>query len=460
MLELGTVFKEPPETMVQAAEADELPLIVLHREVRFVDVTEEIHEAIVSRELSIVRTGRTVNAELTGVLLDGGGAPELLLALAERIANPVLLEKSGGGVRYHASFRTGAAEVLSAWETANSSSHFAVPILAGSGQQWGRLVALDLDSPIDDYDREILQAGATLVSIALARGHEDELLSLRERGNLLAALVENRLDPHDAAARAMDLKLDQPDGLLLPIALGPRNRDLEIDTPEWTAIWRAIVAELRASSVPVALGVRVEERDALVLVAIRGQDRRKPVVDRIADVASQAAARRLGSDDALVIAAGRAVDDWEAVPDALREVIGAVQFGRAARHGRWLDATETDVDRWLWQMRGDPSLSRFVQNRLGPLLEHDRRKPAKLLPTLLAFLDAGGRKAETSRELHLSRQSLYQRLDRIEDLLSCSLEDPTTRLELHLASRALRHLASEDEVMSPGRRRGSDRPDP
>jgi PucR family transcriptional regulator, purine catabolism regulatory protein len=454
VLELGNVFDQPPEAMVRAADAEGLPLIVLHREVHFVDVTAEIHEAIVSRELAIVRTGRSMQKELTSLLLDGAGAPELLVAMAERIANPVLLEKAGGGIRYHASFRTGSAEVLSAWETANGSSRFAVPVLASSDQAWGQLVALALDSPLDDYDREIVESAAPAVSIALMRRHEDELLSLRERGNLLAALADNRLHPRDAAARAGDLQLDDPDRLLLALALGPRHPDDEIDTPEWSAVWSAILAELRGCSIPVALGVRPEEREALALLSIRGEDRRAPTVERIAAASRDAAKRRLGSIDAVLIAAGRAVSSWEAVPDALREVSAALRFG-GTTHGRhWLDATETDIDRWLWQMRGEPSLGRFVQDRLGPLLDHDRRRAAKLLPTLEALLDNSGHKAEAARALHLSRQSLYQRLSRIEDLLSCDLEDATTRLELHVAARALKHVLSEDESQAP-RRRGT-----
>ena len=41
--------------MVRQAEADGLPLVVLRREVPFVEVTEEIHTAILSRQLWLLR---------------------------------------------------------------------------------------------------------------------------------------------------------------------------------------------------------------------------------------------------------------------------------------------------------------------------------------------------------------------------------------------------------------------
>ena len=58
--------------------------------------------------------------------------------------------------------------------------------------------------------------------------------------------------------------------------------------------------------------------------------------------------------------------------------------------------------------------------------------------TLEAYLAHSGRKAEAARALHLTRQSLYLRLDRLERLLGVDLEDPDVVLALHLAVRALR----------------------
>ena len=68
-----------------------------------------------------------------------------------------------------------------------------------------------------------------------------------------------------------------------------------------------------------------------------------------------------------------------------------------------------------------------------------RSRPA-LLPTLETYLAHAGRKAETARELHLNRQTLYNRLARIGELLGTDLDDPQTVLALSLALRARRHV--------------------
>ncbi len=100
------------------------------------------------------------------------------------------------------------------------------------------------------------------------------------------------------------------------------------------------------------------------------------------------------------------------------------------------------MDVLLWRLRshGDRDLAAFVDRVLGPLLAHDREARQPLLPTLEAYLSCAGRKAETARELHLNRQTLYDRLARIARLLGTDLEDPETVLALGLALRARRHV--------------------
>jgi purine catabolism regulator len=294
---------------------------------------------------------------------------------------------------------------------------------------------------LDDYDQEVLAAAAPLVSLALMRRHEADLLDLREHGNLLAALASGGLHPRDAAARAGDLGLDEAGRLLLPAGFAPRATGEAIDGPLWAPVWKSVVAELRGAAIGCALGVRPSEGDALAVVALRNAELRGSLMDRVTAVAREAARRRIGAGDAIVVVAGRATERWDGLPGGLREVSAALQFRRGMPATGWLDATKTDVDRWLWQMRADPALGRFVEDRLGPLLDHDRRRKAKLLPTLEALFDHNGHKGATARAMHLSRQALYRRLERIERLLSCDLDDGTTRLELHVATRARRHVA-------------------
>ena len=73
------------------------------------------------------------------------------------------------------------------------------------------------------------------------------------------------------------------------------------------------------------------------------------------------------------------------------------------------DARRLDIDLLLWRLRDHPDLAAFVDRAIGPLRDHDERSRPPLLPTLETYLAHAGRKAETARELHLNRQTLYNR---------------------------------------------------
>lgn len=194
--------------------------------------------------------------------------------------------------------------------------------------------------------------------------------------------------------------------------------------------------------VPVLLGVRPVEGRIPLLLGLRSESERAAVADRVA------AALRAGVERSGLIRPGgpRPVvvvgvpGGWAAASAGLRHAAETAAAARGLPERPWHDARRLDIDLLLWRLRDHPDLSAFVDRAIGPLLAHDRTSRAPLLPTLATFLDHAGRKAETARELHLNRQTLYNRLARISELLGTDLDDPQTVLALSLALRARRHV--------------------
>jgi purine catabolism regulator len=77
----------------------------------------------------------------------------------------------------------------------------------------------------------------------------------------------------------------------------------------------------------------------------------------------------------------------------------------------------------------------FVRRTLGPILEHDEQRNSQLLHTLTVWLDSGCNTAQAARELHLERQSMYHRLQRIFDLCGGDPRGTGRLAGLHLATR-------------------------
>jgi|GEM_PF-2600352 DNA-binding PucR family transcriptional regulator len=75
----------------------------------------------------------------------------------------------------------------------------------------------------------------------------------------------------------------------------------------------------------------------------------------------------------------------------------------------------------------------FIYDQLGPVLEYDAKMNASLLTTLEVYLKNRGRKKETANELFIVRQTLYHRLEKIEELLGYQFMEPARRLALETA---------------------------
>jgi purine catabolism regulator len=102
---------------------------------------------------------------------------------------------------------------------------------------------------------------------------------------------------------------------------------------------------------------------------------------------------------------------------------------------------ELGAARLLSELLGNPVLDVYYQDHLGKLVDYDRRHNADLLNTLGVFFGAGSNHVRAARLLHLHRNTLLYRLDRIRSILGVDLDDAPTCLALQLAM-ALKHVGS------------------
>ncbi len=97
----------------------------------------------------------------------------------------------------------------------------------------------------------------------------------------------------------------------------------------------------------------------------------------------------------------------------------------------------------LYREKGG-ELQAFVQETLGPLLEHDLNNATQLLPTIEVFAGHAGRLRETASEIYIHRNTLAYRLERAADILGKDLKDPHTLLNIAVALRARKLLEGRE----------------
>ncbi|MER6536651.1 PucR family transcriptional regulator [Streptomyces sp. 900105755] len=451
VVELGARFSRLPATLVDTARATGLPLVVLHREVPFVTVTEEIHTEIVNHHYTLLQRAEEVHHRCTEALLGGGGVPQVLAILADFGGNPVFLETADGRLLYAAGSGPEGADPLQVWEGLRGQHKDAPPptgvVLVdvpgggpGAGSVRARLVLPPVRGPLAPVHRIAAERAAGILAVVLMQARQEEELAARGRGDFLTDLAEGRITAEDAPAQARVLGFKPGGSPLLPVVM--RVGDSLSPGGGWAVLARAVGEELAAVGVPVLLGVRPVEGRVPLLLGLRSEAERTTVADRVA-AALRAGVERAGMQRpgaaAPVVVVG-AAGGWAAASAGLRHAAETATAAEGLADRPWFDARRLDIDLLLWRLRDHPDLAAFVDRAIGPLRDHDHRSRPPLLPTLETYLAHAGRKAETARELHLNRQTLYNRLARIGELLGTDLDDPQVVMALSLALRARRHV--------------------
>ncbi|GAA5011074.1 PucR family transcriptional regulator [Streptomyces siamensis] len=450
VVELGPRFTRLPSALVDTARAAGLPLVQLHREVPFVTVTEEVHTEIVNGHYALLQQAEEVHRRCTEALLGGGGVPQVLDILADFSGDPVFLETADGQLLYAAGTKSAGADPLQVWEGLRGQHKQEPPAGTtlvdvpgggpGSGSVRARLVLLPVGNPVAPVHRIAAERAAGILAVVLMQARQEEELAARGRGDFLTDLAEGRIAAEDAPAQARVLGFKPGAGPLLPMVM--RLADGPSPGGGWAVLARAVAEELASVGVPLLLGVRPVEGRVPLLVGLRSESERPTVADRVAAAlragVERAGMQRPGAQPPVVVVG--VAGGWAAASAGLRHAAETATAAQGLSDRPWYDARRLDIDLLLWRLRDHPDLAAFVDRAIGPLRDHDNRSKPPLLPTLETYLAHAGRKAETARELHLNRQTLYNRLARIGELLGTDLDDPQTVMALSLALRARRHV--------------------
>jgi len=99
---------------------------------------------------------------------------------------------------------------------------------------------------------------------------------------------------------------------------------------------------------------------------------------------------------------------------------------------------DLSVYRLLLQFEDHPELKAFLQETLGPILNHQNAD--EFLATLEEFFNHNGNLSQTAEALFIHRNTLTYRLERLASAAQLDLENPDTRLAVQLALSIRRML--------------------
>ncbi|HEY7348956.1 MAG TPA: helix-turn-helix domain-containing protein [Ktedonobacterales bacterium] len=476
-------LSDDAQQAITLANERSLPLIALPRQPPLTDIERDIIAFVVNHRGGIEQRADEVYQELLALSLRRAGVREMIERLALSLHKLALLEDAAGGL-LHAVFppdlewanleelerlitvhpaqslfpghpvapldgpnQRGLHPLIERQDFGGSGlSRLVTPIRLHHGVA-GYFSLVALSPQVDALDRLILAQIAPLIALELARVEELAEVQQRLHGDVFDELLTGTAgDYRQALARARQLGHDLSGSSLALVAAARRSAPQDEqaqgespDIPLWARRMMAeaeyffpgVWAQMRSSELVLLVPLEEERGQSGMLSRFKG--RLHELVSRLEPWRAQ---------EGLGIGVGRQALSPEELPRSYQEARQALMIGRRLFSGQPVTYFgELGIYRLLFHLDEAEDVHAFYEEALGPLLEYDRRTDNELVETLETYFACNGNLSEAARRLHLHRNSLLYRLERIQEVLQIDLEDADTRLSLQVALK-MRHTFS------------------
>ncbi len=175
-----------------------------------------------------------------------------------------------------------------------------------------------------------------------------------------------------------------------------------------------------------------EHSDALIVLTPAAESDRAALLHRVEALRGHVERRLAGPT--ISAGLGEPREDVTELQESFAEAEHAARIGAAVfGPGATTAYRDLGVYRLLFHLRDEPELIAFCNETIGRLEAYDARHDGRLIETIQTYLDLQGNVTRAAQALHLHRNGLLYRLNRIETLAGISLDDASDRLALQLA---------------------------
>lgn len=357
--------------------------------------------------------------------------PDALNALSERKSQTMLHATQHGVDMWLRSVGTSssAEPPVHGWLDSSGWTRLVSPVTSRPGL----LGSISLLIPADDErpeDTILLSRAAAAASVTLAQEHATSAARREVELNVLDELLDGALRSEIALAQQAERlghNLDQPFvALVARIEQTPaRAREARSSSLESGVL--GFVQSLQQSDVLW----RVRNANVEVMVPQQLLERSADLPNRLQQALVQALA---APADAISVGIGRTAHGMTGIRRSHQDARQALTLGkRLYGAGHVTNYDDLGIYRLILAAESLPELRAFHDESLGSLLDYDRTHNSNLVETLEAFFAANCSPKEAASVLHVHRNTVLYRLERIAEITGLALDDPDVRLRLHLA---------------------------
>lgn len=448
-IELGTYTKLPLERLKALAWHANFPLIFFHEEVRYIDITQDLHTYFIHQHHKMVSDLESLSTKLNQLLLSGKGLYPLLKLLHDTTQVQVAffpfdtdaaqfvppMPKDEGAALYE---KWIYGEMFHMSEVTSRLAHR--PILAL--EHLFADLLLYAEQELSEFQSLALDRFATAIAQEMMR-----TTYLEEKNRYKQDLwVTDWLGGKHTLAEFRDywasvkppVKLDAFTVCVFDHAAAESD-DIKAQERLLHQKQRIARANFEREGFFVLTTV-VEKRIILILLGPMTSTTRH---ERILSTIQRLQKNKMTQETTFFssfVGVGKTVSDPLQVKSSYATALETVEIQRDSGVIAKPFYEELHVYKVLLWMKQSGKLAAYIDSYLGEIIAYDREKNGQLLRTLHVYLTLSGSKQETAKELFVVRQTLYHRLDKLAAILGSDFLQPQKRIALELALHGYEYL--------------------
>jgi purine catabolism regulator len=436
-----------------------LPLIPLHANAALRSIQQAALELIINRQSYLLGRGAEIYQTLARLSVEGVGLPRLAQAMFELTGQAVLVQDKrlkplaeqvpaalserwpevanvlGSLSHLPESFRDRRqAAAVGGWREQTlpgGLTRLICPIVA-KGMARGYLSIVGVQGELDTLDQLVVEHGASACALEMAKAKAVSDAEKRAHGDFVDSVLTGTLSLDEMLRWAGRIGYDiEPPHAALVLRWGASSSAPAPSLRRLETIVNQSVAKTGVNAL-----VRPRGSEVVVFCAVAEAGRPEAALS-LAQQIYRSAAEEYPHNPAYCGVGRTAAElaDWK---DSHREATQSLSMAARLNERTPLFFGDLSVYRLLFQLEGSPELESFCREVLGPLMDYEGS--GDLLETLEAFCDRLGNLSQTAEKLFIHRNSLLYRMERISQLAGIDMNNPDTRLAVHLALKIRRML--------------------
>ncbi|SFG33530.1 PucR family transcriptional regulator [Sporolactobacillus nakayamae] len=434
VIDMGRVVKVIPERMIELAQKENFPLILIFSEIRYIDVTHDIHTYIINQQKKVVEDLEHFSSQLNQLLLMGEGIFSLLNLFFKFTGQAVAYSPVKGRMicAPHSGYFKSDEERV---DEKAGNHKFCFPVLV-MNQSFGQLVTAPCAKE-NHFTSLALDRCATAVAQEILRSMYWEEKQLNRENQWIAQWVDGQLSEKEIKERLAKIKpnlLFQWCGILII-----ESRNDAFDDPPALLLHQNMMLRMVFSHESFFILPLNRANRFIIIILNLNHSRSDQMIDR-AIIKAMHAYKHYINDDQLIWGVSGKTQPLNGIHQSVLEAIEVIDV--QSHIGLLKDPFHHSLHIYqvINHLNKNDRLLPFIREQIGNLEVTRNERTVDLLHTLKIYLECGGSKKEAAAKLFISRQSLYKRLAQINERLGGDIEQPRRRLSIELALVGLDYL--------------------